>query len=62
MQRILIPIFGIIFSLVGSQAIAASLENTNELGAKMQNIQVGARPYFLVDDRPGSAQNYPQAV
>jgi hypothetical protein len=55
MRRILIPIFGIIFSLVGSRAMASSLENTNELSAKMQNIQVGPRPYFLIDDMdPGA--------
>ena len=50
MRRILIPILGVIFSLLGSRAMAASLENTNEVKAAIKNIQVGPRPYFLVDD------------
>jgi hypothetical protein len=50
MRRILIPILGVIFSLVGSRGMAASLENTNEVKALINNIQVRPRPYFLVDD------------
>lgn len=55
MRRILIPILGVIFSLLGSRAMAASLENTKQVKAAIKSIQVGPRPYFLVDDMdPGA--------
>jgi glycerophosphoryl diester phosphodiesterase len=43
----------IIASMVGlsvEQATAASMENINEVKREAKNIQVGPRPYFLVDD------------
>ena len=39
-----------IVGLFADRAMAAILENTNENRSKIKNVQVGPRPFFLVDD------------
>lgn len=48
MRQILMLIFASV--VFANQATAASVEATNDSRAKSRNIQVGPRPYFLLDD------------
>ena len=50
MRQIVMLIFASIIGLFGNQATAASLDNIDDVKRGAKNIQVGPRPYFLVDD------------
>src|SRR5918999_4738080 len=50
MSQIVMLIFASIVGLFVNQATAASLESIDDVKRGAKNIQVGPRPYFLVDD------------
>ena len=54
-RQILMFIVASIVTVFANQAMAASAKDMDESRAKSQNVQVGPRPYFLVEDMdPGA--------
>ena len=55
MRQILMLAFAAVLTSFTNPSMAAPADDSKEHRAKLQNVQVGPRPYFLVDDLdPGS--------
>ena len=55
MRQILLLAFAAVLTSFTNPSMAAPADDSKEHRSKFQNLQVGPRPYFLVDDMdPGS--------
>jgi hypothetical protein len=59
MRQTAMLILANIVSVFVNQVMAASMEDMDQSRARSQNVQVGTRPYFLVDDMDPSSSKLP---